>query len=480
MYTIFLFVVEAIACNSKVYSWVDHIYAKFTMDFQQSAVDSGYYNHHIIKEKSIIQEEYAKKALGILSFIMRHLNPDDEHYKVFSEWLKELFRRGWAYEDTYVKRHNVINLGLYRESLIKKRRGVKNISSTTMFNSSAVLLFLAVAFRIEIDMDDELFKLVIQIMNNRLNVNYLENMDNVRDDIALKIKSFDKDLNSLNCNVNTFDGIIDATSKYIPEEIVGLILSSNAGISLTDVLNNCTLSKNQLEANIYTSLITMEKVGQQADLRNPNFILAFLYNTVVTMFANHYKEMKEFHNSTSEYKTIYELEKSKYELKECSDELVKVKNENEKLKIELEKQHKEIKLLKNKMDTINTNKAFLEKQINTKLNLNNEIVDQNIIEYDIETVKGFHGLIVGGHPKWQEKMKEKLRKSIFLSPDDLNFDLNLINNADFICIDTKYNSHSLYEKIIDRARKLNKRVIYMPQNTNRALNINYIYKNLIA
>jgi len=479
--TIFLFIIEAIACNPKVYSCVDELYKKFTKEFQQCAIESQYYNHHVIKEKSLIQEEYAKKALGIFSLIIQHLRPDDKQYETFHNWLKELFSIGWAYEYTYAEAHKVINLELYQESLIKKRRGLKNVSSTTLYNSTAVLIFMAICFRREINMDDSLLKLIIHTMNSRLNIKNVNFNDQncIRGDIALKVKDFNKRLYSLNCNIDTIDGIMDLASKYLPEEIVELILSPYGNMSLIDALNDCTLSKSQLEASLSTSIITMDKIGEDVDLLNKNFMLSFLYNSVISIFVRHYEEMKDFHNTTSDYATRYELEKSKSELKVYNEEIEKVKIENKKLKMELEKRDKEIKSLKNIVEVINTHKESIQKKINVKSNLCNEIVNQNIIEgYDIESMKDFHGLIVGGHPKCQEKMKKKMSKSIYLSSDDLNFDLNHINNADFICIDAKFMSHSMYEKVISKARKLNKKVIYLPRNTNSELNLNYIYKNL--
>ncbi len=55
---------------------------------------------------------------------------------------------------------------------------------------------------------------------------------------------------------------------------------------------------------------------------------------------------------------------------------------------------------------------------------------QNIYEekpIDTAALQKIKGLILGGHPKWQDRMKEILPNLKFLSVENVNFDTNILN-----------------------------------------------------
>ena len=49
---------------------------------------------------------------------------------------------------------------------------------------------------------------------------------------------------------------------------------------------------------------------------------------------------------------------------------------------------------------------------------------------------------------------------LYINPSSLNFDVTLIKNADVLWLQTNAMPHSLYYKIIDRARNSNIRIKY--------------------
>jgi len=69
-----------------------------------------------------------------------------------------------------------------------------------------------------------------------------------------------------------------------------------------------------------------------------------------------------------------------------------------------------------------------------------------------EIPRDFRGVVVGGHPRWQEKMREKLPGFTFLSADG-NFDPALIAGADMVFFFAPYLSHAAYDKAAAEARR---------------------------
>ncbi|MBN3351912.1 hypothetical protein EXM90_12045 [Clostridium botulinum] len=63
-------------------------------------------------------------------------------------------------------------------------------------------------------------------------------------------------------------------------------------------------------------------------------------------------------------------------------------------------------------------------------------------------------------------MKEYLPSCKFISPDMLNFDINILDNVDIVFIYTNYLNHAMYYKIIDIIREKKLRLEYLKSNIN--------------
>ena len=56
-------------------------------------------------------------------------------------------------------------------------------------------------------------------------------------------------------------------------------------------------------------------------------------------------------------------------------------------------------------------------------------------------------LVMGGHVNWQNRIKEVYPKLIYLDSDNVNFDVSVLKNADYIFFNTLHCSHTLYFKV---------------------------------
>lgn len=58
-------------------------------------------------------------------------------------------------------------------------------------------------------------------------------------------------------------------------------------------------------------------------------------------------------------------------------------------------------------------------------------------------------LIMGGHANWQNRIKEVYPKLTYMDSDNVNFDVTILKNADYIFFNTLHCSHTIYFKVKD-------------------------------
>jgi hypothetical protein len=83
--------------------------------------------------------------------------------------------------------------------------------------------------------------------------------------------------------------------------------------------------------------------------------------------------------------------------------------------------------------------------------------------------------MIGGSSTTYENIKDNFNKLIHISPDNINFDKNLVENIDIILIFVNYLSHALYYKIM--ASSKDKKIIYI-NNQNKDIILTDIKNNI--
>ena len=63
------------------------------------------------------------------------------------------------------------------------------------------------------------------------------------------------------------------------------------------------------------------------------------------------------------------------------------------------------------------------------------------LSVDLSKVKG---VILGGHPRWQAKMRLLLPEFTFIPHDSTNFDQNIVRNADYLFVFVNFLNHAIY------------------------------------
>lgn len=89
---------------------------------------------------------------------------------------------------------------------------------------------------------------------------------------------------------------------------------------------------------------------------------------------------------------------------------------------------------------------------------------------DLNKLHQVKAIIIGGHEKWQTRMKELLPNFGFIHTDMVNFDLSVLSSVDYVFFYVNYLNHSIYYKTVDYIKGKNVNIGYLnQQNENLVL-----------
>lgn len=73
-------------------------------------------------------------------------------------------------------------------------------------------------------------------------------------------------------------------------------------------------------------------------------------------------------------------------------------------------------------------------------------------------------MVFGGHPNWQTELRKAAPGYTIIDADNYGFDVKIIDKADVIVIKTDYMAHAQWYKIVERTRKLKKKMVICSGN----------------
>jgi len=106
---------------------------------------------------------------------------------------------------------------------------------------------------------------------------------------------------------------------------------------------------------------------------------------------------------------------------------------------ELEKKLNEEKSLRLEIESLR------EYELNLNDNCDNEHSDENLYDY----IQNKKIIIIGGDKEWRRRFRIKYPEIRTLNGFNENFDINALNNSDFIFFYTKYMNHSTFHKAMN-------------------------------
>lgn len=472
------FLAEAFSVNSKIYKNVDKIYNQNKFKYINIAKENEYYNHPMAQEGNIEQEYYFKKSLGI---ILASQNSENIGKEIFN-----IIKKGWKYAWTYIQNHNIISISQFLDNFVKKKKGLDNISDDEFNANTLIVIFLAYHLEKEIDTEDEIYNDFINNLLKRLE-HYKGNYRISIDDLPKQRKKKLREL-ELKIKNNSPISFIPSSFRLSNEQVDGMLVDYNRmtkdekyfsafeyifdleQMSLISVVGKDYLKSKDVQELIFC----YSQLYEDEDDLDFNELQKFLYPAIQMLYLckEYMKAKKYFFNNFDEelYEEISKVENENRDLKKRD---LLLQDENEGLKRELEQLQKENKRLKQDLKESQQNKTELISLREFLFDLDKEI-DYVDNKKDYSKLNEIKGVIVGGTPNWQQRMKERLDNWNFINVDNINFDDNIIKNSDTVVFYINYLSHALYYRVIDIANKNNIKVMYINNNQNIDIVLNQL------
>jgi len=471
---------EAFGYNKTIHKDIDNLYQLRKYEFYKLSKENELYNHQIITEGSLEQEEYCKKALGILLYTQVH----DEDTEIIQGMLN-IIKKGWPYVYTYVSNLQEISLLEFTRRYIRKNNGIQNLSDNNINTTLAIILLLVLNMNKQIT-QDEYFNTVIQSLYQRLehynhgsptrisldkaDVQDIERIEKLKQAIYDKIGPV-KDYQSLqdhlsmttnrNNNINLYDKI---TMIFDYERIS------------SDIIGSVSFAETDVNELLYLYLC-FNKDFEKIELDDA--IIFFIYGFHIKSLTKAYKQVKKQYFKNNKEIMYVELEKTEKENAKLRDKLEYFASENAKLNEEITAANKSIDKLKKELE--------LEQLKNKELNSLREFmfssdkqIEYKIIgtdDFNIDKLNKVRAIIIGGHERWQAELKEVLTNFKFIHTDMLNYDVSILDSIDYIFICTNYINHAIYYKTIEYIKGKNIQLYYLNQQ-NKNIVLRKIYKLL--
>lgn len=233
------------------------------------------------------------------------------------------------------------------------------------------------------------------------------------------------------------------------------------------------------------------------DMRNLLIVLAYAMYNIIERGKDYVESYLE--STFSKYRLNSKL----------NDDIEKLMREIAPLKIQLEQKQKALNSIQLDYDRLKNKELTklkeeiekqkqLQRELQEKISYLEEInssLEANIDELETATasfsdtgnkpnsfveekLKSFNILVMGGHQIWQNRLKEVYPYFTYIDSDNVNFDINITRNADFIFFNTLHCSHTLYYRIknnVNNGRTNNKDKIVLVSSNN----LDY-FKNLVT
>lgn len=450
------FLCEAFGQNEAIYKAIDTVYQKRKYEFYRLAKEDKLYNHKIITEGSLLQEEYCKKALGILLY--QHEHPDD---KKIIEDVNFLVKKGWPYIWTYMN-HSEISLRKFIYNYSRKRGGLDKMTDDEVSSVMVVLLVLSLSLKKNIIIDDT-YNNVLQIMHERMGHYESENridVGNVPADELHEIEQFKSTLYKKIGKVTDYTTLLNNISESSNLEMISFLFD------LENIASSIFYRVDFVQKDIDEIMFVYSLFHDTES--TDDLVQFFIYAMHIKYLLKAYKQSKEYYFSNNKEIMFVELEEAEKQLDITrkalnfqiinNEQLVSV---NEDLSSKITRLEKELQEEQVKNNELNGLREFFFSH-DKKEDYKDAVVD-------FENLKNAKIIILGGHEKWQTKMKEHLPEAIFIHADMMNFDLSVVDNTEAIFIYANHLSHAIYYKLINYARG-SKKIFYLnSQNEKLAL-----------
>ena len=461
------FVVEALGSNKTIHKDIDNLYQRYKYEFYKAAKESEWYEHPIFKEGSLLQEEYCKKVLGILV-----AGVDEADYQEFMKIIEKGFR--WTY--SYIKSRFTIDVKDYLQAFHRKFRGTIDDKGIGIEFHFTILLFLALNMKKKI-IEDEPLQQHLQLLQLRLKHSSGEDetrltYEKQKPETIGRIQKLKQDIFKKYGKIRNFDDLVAKKLDGSKKDMFAFLFDFE-DISSISIFQDIKFTERDIDEILCLYTIVREDAELDVD-EALNFLIPCIY---IKYLIKAYKQVKEMYFRNNKETMFVELEGMKKDLQRTKEKLESTQrglSEAEKIHRLLEKENLRLKAelaeAQRNREELNSLREFL-----FSLDRQEEYPDEDI---DFEKLKQFKAVVIGGHERWQQRMKKYLPNFIFIHPDQLNFDIRLLDGIDIVFVYPNYLNHSMYHKLMAAIEGKDIKIVYINQQ-NENIALKFIYKTII-
>jgi hypothetical protein len=498
----------SISSNKAVYHLIDDIYKMNSSEFYIRARSSKWYSFGIFQRYSLLHEEYSKKMLGILLYVM-DMSEEEKNTSELLMKVNFMLKMGWADIHNFVRSRNPISLEDYKDSNYDKMTKLDNVEDVCgtlsivlvcamcqigkTFDTSGLgyLFYRASAKKTLVNLSGD-------SMSSTLKQEVIKHKDEVK---AVKrrilaevgnINDFHKVYTDRDIEIHSYIG---SQLTYSGLSYVALtdnkITEDDINLTIMSFMSFCTEYLHTPVEDIDTDLLATYTI-----LMLHSLLLQKAYKTV----KNHYFENNK--------ETVFlEMDALKKEIVTLNSQLQKEKNlslslqtklsskqetitptidkEIDSLKTIIKSQDADIVTLSNKIKKLeadldkereNSIELHALREFVFELGMDGELSHDTIPDYTC--LKDIRGIVIGGHERWRTKMKEHLPKFSFINPNIATFDLSLLDGCKVLFVFNTYINHPMYYRAVNHARINNMKIVYI-NSVNEDKVLKTIYDSIL-
>lgn len=262
--------------------------------------------------------------------------------------------------------------------------------------------------------------------------------------------------------------------KYLSYD--DLMFSSNTTIGRKDLWN-------------FSALFEYSKEFDR--LKDDDFELFLTAAILIFMVTKQYRELSEFYKEATitRGRLVAEEGRIKKQKSEIHKTLNDSKRQLEQLQAELQEKDfriAELESLLKKKELYEAETESLKKEVVSLREYvfreanesTNEEWDEEVTNVAVnqEALQDVKIAVMGGHQRWHRRLKEALPQIRTVLPEETNIDLSFLRNMDIVCIETSYNNHTLYRRVMGELKQSRAKIYYM----NSQMNIHKMLEELVS
>ena len=509
------YLAECICLNKASYRYVDEIYSKNKILYNKAAKNHPKFK--VGEEKSLEQEEYYRKALGVF----QECSEDEFYYLLKMSYKKvndcvksskdkvSMSKIGLKKEEYHVK--EVIGYLLATVFLTKKAgKEVDETDSTyndlcAQFNNLKIIPNTIKGYKyesfskekrkvlkaIELNLDKKYPNLKKCVKQHERNVNFKGVLKHIMKSNDLTVNDLKKSKHLLPLNLRyNFDAFLESYNKFNFGETFEpiFVLCDTEQVAFMNVETKAKSNDLQELINLYlmgkyienhTELI-MDNIAFNPDNFNKTLTLNTaksidyddLYNflfpaLLMSRCIESYKDVKKYYFNKMDKIDIEEFEFKNKEINSLKQDKIDIEAKYNSLKnttdTRIKQLEEENRILKNKIAQMEKASSNIDSDKEELTQLRTLMFEMSVSEEEINTstndnvdlnrLNSLNVICLGGLDNWISSMKEKLPNWTFVAAGVENYDPALLKDKDYIFINTKANTHGMYYRAIENKDK---------------------------